>query len=122
MIECLRHLNLKDEIPGEEGRQYLSNKHPELWWATKQGRVIESERKKGTLSRPLANVENWMLHLEDSQNAQRLLDLGTPRQSYFVHVSIWLADLMLMRVVRYSGYDFNQIYGQTETVPWERSR
>ena len=118
ILECIKNLNVPDSIPEEKGREYLSNNHPELWWAAKQNRVQEDEKRKGTLSRPLANVENWLLHLDDSQNAGRLLGLGTPRQTYLVDVSIWLADLMLMRVVGYQGYYFNRLTFQVEPVPW----
>ena len=118
ILECIKNLNVPDRIPEERGREFLSNNHRELWWAAKQNRVQEDEKRKGTLSRPLANVENWLLHLDDSQNADRLLGLGTPRQTYLVDVSIWLADLMLMRVVEYQGYYFNRLTLQVEPVPW----
>ncbi len=116
MIECLRHLKVPDRIPDREGRRYLSEKHEELWSA--DNRVQEKEKRSGTLSRPLSNVQNWLLHLDDPRNATRLLGLGGPRQSYFVQVAIWLADLMVMRVVGYQGTYFNRLTRKAEAVPW----
>lgn len=117
MIECLRHLSVSDEIPDAEGKRFLSANHKELWSA-ENGVVQEPERRKGTLARPLANVQNWLLHLDDPGNSARLLGLGTPRQSYFVQVAIWLADLMAMRVAGYEGTYFNRLTGSVEAVPW----
>ena len=119
VVQCLKKLNLADRIPGARGRKRLSQEFSELW-RTREGDVKEEERKRGTLARPLSNVENWLLHLEDFENAKRLLGLGDQGQAYFVQVSIWLADLMLMRVVGYSGDYHNRLTGQTEPVPWER--
>lgn len=70
------------------------------------------------MSRPLANVENWLLHLDEPSNAERLLDLGTPVQQYMLEVSVWLADLMLMRMVDYNGWYFNRLSLDAEKVPW----
>ena len=117
MINCLGHLEVPDEIPDPEGRRYLSKNHQELWSA-RNGVVRESERRKGTLARPLANVQNWLLHLDDPSNSARLLELGSPRQSYFVEVTTWLADLMSMRAVGYEGTYFNRLTGSVEAVPW----
>lgn len=118
MIKCLKKLDLPDRIPDSTGRRYLSREFPELWMA-RNGAVQENERSKGTLSRPLANVENWLVHLENSKNAGKLLGLGTSRQSYFVEASIWLADLMLLRVLGYEGYYVDRLAGKVRRVPWK---
>ena len=119
MMKCIKRLSLADRIPDPKGRRYLSKGFPELWTARKGGAIQENERSKGTLSRPLANVENWLVHLENSQNAKKLLGLGTARQSYFVEASIWLADLMLLRVVGYEGYYLDRLTGKVREVPWK---
>ena len=120
MMKCIEHLRVPDRIPDPDGRKVLRRHHPELWSAGTgpKRRVQESERKKGQLSRPMANVQNWLLHMDDPQNASWILGLGTQSQQYFVEVSIWLADLMLMRVVGYEGSYFNRLSRKTESVPW----
>ena len=119
ILQCIKKLRVADRIPGKPAvREHLSENCPQLWWAVKQSRVVEEERAIGTLCRPLANVGNWLVHLDDFQNTRRLLDLGDARQDYFVDIAIWLADLMLMRVVGYDGYYSNRLTGQTEKVPW----
>lgn len=84
----------------------------------KKQQVLGDEKEKGTLDRPLANAENWMLHLEDSDNLRRLLSLPRSIQYYLVEVAIWLADLMVLRVVGYKGFYFNRLSRKTEIVPW----
>ena len=70
------------------------------------------------MSRPLANIDNWLLHLDDPLNAERLLGLRSHVQQYMVEVSIWLADLMLMKAVNYSGWYRNRLTSNVEKVPW----
>lgn len=120
MIECLRHLNVTDRIPDREGRRFLSEHHEELWSAANPAlsQELAQERVRGTLCRPLANVQNWLLHVDDPQNADRLLGLGRRSQGYFVQVAIWLADLMVMKVVGYEGTYLNRLSGNVEAVPW----
>ena len=117
MLECLRSLNVQNRLPVEESREYLSRSHRELW-ESKDGRVQEDERRKGALSRPMANMQNWLVHLEDGRSADRLLGLNGPTQNYFVQVATWLADLMLMKVVGYEGTYVNRLTGGVEAVPW----
>ena len=45
-----------------------------------------------------------------------LLSLPTPIQHYLVEVSIWLADLMLLKVVGYQGPYLNRLTGESEVV------
>ena len=118
MAQCLRNLSVPDRIPDKDGRDYVIKNFPELWVAGKTEAIQVKEQRKGTLSRPLANVQNWLVHPEEPRNAAHLLALGGPRQNYFVQVAIWLADLMLMRVVGYEGTYMNRLTGDTEVVPW----
>lgn len=67
---------------------------------------------------PLDNLQNWLLHLDNPQNASRLLGLSGTTQRYFVEVAAWLADLMLMKVVVYEGTYLNRLTGNVEAVPW----
>lgn len=116
--ECLRKIGVDDRLPlaDREDWDYVLQNHPELWWAKNSNKILEEE--KGTLSRPLANVENWLLHIDDPTNARMLLSLPGSLQEYLVEVSAWLADLMAMRVVGYRGRYFNRLTQATETVPW----
>ena len=118
MLRCLQEIGVPDRLPlaHREDWDYVVQNHPELWWAKKSRKILDDE--KGTLSRPLANVENWLLHIDDPTNAKMLLSLPTSVQQYLVEVSAWLADLMAMRVVGYHGCYFNRLTRTTEIVPW----
>ena len=118
MVQCTKELNIPDELPCKDVRDELKVKHVDLWWAVGQKCIQEGERTKGTLRRPVANVGNWLLHLDDPANAKRIISLHA-YQHYFVEVSIWLADLMLMKVVGHKGDYFNRLSRKTEKVPWE---
>lgn len=115
---CLKEIGVNDELPLESrnARDYILRNHPELWWGINRGDILKEE--KGTLSRAVANVENWLLHLDDPKNAAMLLELPGWVQQYLVEVSIWLADLMILRVVGYEGWFFNRLTRKTEVVPW----
>ena len=120
MRECLRTIGVDDKLPlaDREDWDYVVQNHPELWWAATSRKILEDE--KGTLSRPLANIENWLLHIDDPKNAKMLLSLPRSVQQYLVEVYAWLADLMVLRVVGYRGCYFNRLTGATENVPWAK--
>ena len=120
IARCLKEVGVVDRLPGldEANRDFAIRKHPELWYAKKNDRVVEDEKERATMSRPFANIENWLLHMDEPSNAKRLLSLGNPVQQYMVEISIWLADLMLLRVVGYNGWYRNRLSMQTERVPW----
>lgn len=120
MFKCLRKIGVDDKLPlsKREDWDYVIHNHPELWWGVKKGEILENE--KGTLSRPLANVENWLLHIDNPKNAKMLLSLPRSVQQCLVEVSIWLADLMALRVVGYNGSYLNRLTGVTEIVPWAK--
>ena len=123
VARCLSEVGVEDKLPGldQEHREFLVREHPELWWAWTSKRIVEEEKERTTMSRPFANVENWLLHMDERSNAERLLGLGSPLQRYMVQISIWLADLMLMKAVGYNGWFFNRLSMQTERVPWASS-
>ncbi len=120
IARCLKQVRVVDKLPGldKKNLDFAVHMHPELWWAWRKKRVVEEEKVRATMSRPLANIENWLLHMDEPSNAKRLLSLGTPVQQYMVDVSIWLADLMLMKVVGYNGWYFNRLSMEAERVPW----
>ena len=120
IARCLKEIHVADKLPGLDKLQadFIVREHPELWWAANQGHVLEDEWSRATMSRPLANIDNWLLHLDDPQNADRLLSLDTRIQHYLVEVSIWLADLMLMKFVGYNGWYFNRLSMAAAKVPW----
>ena len=117
---CLQKIGVDDKLPleGRYGADHLVQEHSKLWWGERRGKVLEEEF--GNLSRPLANVENWLLHMDDPKNAKMLLDLPVSVQQYFVEVSTWLADLMVLKVVGHRGWYFNRLTRETEVVPWEK--
>ena len=126
IARCLKKLNIPNRLPGIEGKEveFLIRERENLWWAGKPGErlIQEGERKKAIVSRPLANIENALLHIDDSENAKMLLGLGDQIQAYFVEVSVWLADLMLMKVVGYQGWYFDRLIRKTQRVPWADSQ
>lgn len=115
---CLKEIGVNDQLPlrDKDDRDWIVENHPELWWGVKRGQILEDE--KGTLSRPLANVENWLLHIDDPTNSRMLLGLPVSVQQYLVEVSTWLADLMVLKVVGYRGWYYNRLNRETEIVPW----
>lgn len=117
--KCLKEIGVDDKLPLESrnDRDYILTNHPELWWGINRGDIIEDE--KGSLSRAVANVENWLLHIDDPKNAAMLLGLPGWIQRYLVEVSIWLADLMILKVIGYEGWFFNRLTRETEVVPWK---
>ena len=121
MLKCLQEVNVADELPLKDFRDRIVKSHPELWRAGQVGKrqPKKDEMARGTLSRPLANVENWILHMDDPKNAECLLSLPGPIQAYFLQVAIWLADLMVLKAVTYQGSYFNRLTMGTESVPWD---
>ena len=126
IIECLDEIGVDEKLPIKARRDEIVQNHPELWRKLKEEKneqkvvVVEEERKKGTLSRPLANMTNWVLHIDNPTNAKALLSLPRNIQRHFVEVGIWLADLMVMKVVGYCGLYFNRLTMETEVVPWAK--
>ena len=118
MFQCVKELKILNKLPYDGVRDELKVNHVNLWWDRNRKCVQDDEREDGTLCRPVANLVNWLLHLDDPTNAERLNSLYA-YQYYFVEVSIWLADLMLMKVVGHKGDYFNRLSGKTEKVPWE---
>ena len=117
---CLKEIGVADRLPieSQDDRGFVLDHCPELWWGTTRAGILEHE--KGTLSRPLANVENWLLHMDNPRNAKMLLGLPVSVQQYLVEVSTWLADLMVLKVVGFRGWYFNRLTRQTELVPWAK--
>ena len=117
---CLKEIGVDDKLPlkSREERDFIQQNHPELWWGVKKGDVLEEE--KGTLSRAVANVQNWLLHIDDPGNASMLLGLPGSVQQYLVEVATWLADLLILKVVGYQGWYFNRLTGEAEVVPWAK--
>ena len=115
--KCLGKICVVDELPVriQDESDQLKQNHPELW-SLRNGKILKDEI--GTLSRPLANVENWLIHIDDPNNASRLLNLHSSVQHYFVEISIWLADLMILKVIGYRNKYFNRLTRKTEVVPW----
>ena len=108
MREALAQVKVSDRLPLKNWRAELTTNHTDLWRAANRERQVQQrEVQNATLSRPLANVENWLLHLDDPTNATYLLALPVPVQGYLLEVAIWLADLMVLRVIDYEGAYFN---------------
>ena len=118
--KCLKEVGVKNELPFDDWRRHIVDELPDLWWGVTKKQVLLDERELGTMDRPLANAENWMLHLEDTDNLRRLLSLPRSVRHYLVEVIIWLADLLVLKVVGYQGFYFNRLTSKTEIVPWRK--
>ena len=118
---CLKKVGIKDRLPflSYDEFERIVRSHPQLWWGTKSGKVLDD--KKGTLSFALANLQNWVIHLEDPKNTQRLFDLSQDVRRYLLEVSIWLADLMALKAIGYRGEYQNRLTGSVELVPWAQT-
>ena len=119
IARCLKEISVADKLP-HLAQQELNEvgKNAQLWRAAKSGVIQVQEQADRTLSRPLANMENWLLHVDDPDNARRLLTLPRWVQHYLLEVSMWLADLMMLKVVGYNDEYINKLAGKTESVPW----
>ena len=119
IARCLKEISVADKLPHLAERELDEvAKHVQLWRAAGSGAVQLQEQADRTLSRPLANMENWLVHLEDPDNARRLLTLPRGVQQYLLEVSMWLADVMMLKVVGYNDEYVNRLAGKTELVPW----
>ena len=118
ILACLQEIGVEDKLPLKDCRDNIVQHHPKLWWGQKQKKVLDD--KKGTMSHSLANVQNWLLHMEDPKNAKMLLSLPKSVQQYFVEVAIWLSDLMILKSIGYCGCYFNRLTAKTENVPWHK--
>ena len=73
ILSCLSEIDLEDELPLKDCRDFIIQHHPELWWGQRQQKVLVE--KKGNISHSLSNVMNWILHMDNPKNAERLLNL-----------------------------------------------
>ena len=117
--ESLREICVDDKFPvrSRDEFDYLKQNCPELW---RLGNGKFKETEKEMLSRPLVNVLNWLIHVDEPNNADRLLKLDGSIQHRFIEISTWLADLMILKVVGYQGKYFNRLTRKTEVVPWAK--
>lgn len=120
IASCLKLIGVEDKLPflSEGDFDEVVQTHPQLWWGNKSGKVLDD--MKGKLSFPLANLENWVLHLEDPRNTRMLFALPWSVRTYLLEVSIWLADLMALKAIGYSEEYQNRLTGNVELVPWAR--
>lgn len=124
MQKCLIQLCVVDKLPIDNAneRRSFAQRYPDLWRKRarngKAGEIQETERHQCTLSRPLINMTNWLLHIDEPPNARMLLNLPNAVQKYLVDISVWLSDLMLLKTIGYQGLYANRLTGQTESVPW----
>ena len=117
---CLKVVGVENKLPSLDKKEFdhVLQTHPQLWWGGEKKQVIED--KKGTLSYPLANMTNWILHIDDPDTARGLLTLPIAVQTYLLDVSMWLADLMMLKVIGYGNAYYNRFTRETEVVPWAK--
>ena len=118
--KCLKATGVKDVLPVLDADSLdVVKEQASLWEVGKQERRInEEERDRETLSRPLANIATWMAHFDDPEMAEKMMAIPNSVQQYLLEVSIWLADLMLLKVVGFNGRYFNRLTREVELVPW----
>ena len=118
MQACLRELAIDDVVPAEVDALDWLAEHYEWLWSYRHGEIDAEALKDRTLSRPLSNFQNWLVHFDETRNAKRILDTPRNVQVYLVEVAVWLADLMLLKGVGYKGCYFNRLNRRAEKVPW----
>ena len=69
----------------------------------------DSTGELGSSSRPPANIAAWQFHLQEADNARKLLNLPDDVQHYFVGFMTWLAELMTLRVNDCHGFSFDRL-------------
>ena len=104
--KCLKVIGIEDKIPlsSKDDRDWVVENCAQLWSKPRQDEILEDE--KGTLSRSLSNLENWLVHIDEPENADKLLNIPNSIQQLFVEVAAWLADLMVLKVLGYEGWYF----------------
>ena len=123
---CLKQLCVDDKLPmNNSHKQYrFAQRYPDLWRKRSKhgqvGEIQETERQQHTLSHPLTNMTNWLLHMDNASNAKMLLNMPNSIQKYLVDISVWLSDLMVLKAIGYEGFYANRLTGQTESVPWSK--
>ena len=118
MQACLRELAIDDVVPAEVDALDWLAKHCEWLWSYRNGEIDAEALKDRTLSRPLSNFQNWLVHFDEPRNAKQILDTPRNVQAYLVEVAVWLADLMLLKGIGYKGCYFNRLNRRAEKVPW----
>lgn len=119
---CLKYLGLRDKLPihAHFDPMQIVDLCPHLWWGETNNRV--QVNNIGNLSTPLKNIQNWMLHIDNPDDAKLLLEIPNEIQNYFLEVSTWLADLMFLKVLGYNGEYNNRLSMETCFVPWAKPK
>ena len=120
----LQKIKIPDTVPGgKRAVDELAEKCPWLWSKTKSdgSQIVQEDLKGRKLSRPLGNMMNWMVHIDDPKNAKKMDDTPWKVKRHLKEVTIWLSDLMLLHSAGYNGYYFNRITRRTELVPWAKT-
>ncbi len=126
MQRCLQQLCVVDKLPidNSHDQHNFAERYSDLWRKRgkngKLGDVQETAHQRCTLSHPITNMMNWLLHLDEAPNAEMLLDMPNAIQKYLVDVSVWLSDLMVLKTIGYQGLYFSRLTQQTEQVPWSK--
>ena len=118
MRACLGELAIDDVVPAETDDLEWLAKHCKWLWSNRNGDIDAEALKGRTLSRPLSNFQNWLVHFDEPRDAARILDTPRNVQAYLVEVAVWLADLMLLKGIGYRGCYFNRLNRRAEKVPW----
>lgn len=122
MSECLKLMGIPDVMPvGGREAALLREKHSWIWGRGRRGKLDREAIGTKCMSLPLANVRDKVIHIDEHDNALKIMDLPTPFQHLVVEVYMWLADLLMLKIVEYNGVYHNRINGRTEMVPWAPS-
>ena len=109
---CCETLHIEDVLPGWDDDADAPKELDWLWeWPKRQA-------KPGCLSRALANLRNKVVHIDEPKNARLVMKLPATVQRYLTEVVLWLAELMVLKLVGYGGAYYNRVSTRTEIVPW----
>ena len=110
---CCAELSIPDLDPWWDDNVEVPKEHHWLW-QDRGTRVAEL----GSLSRALANLRNALVHIDNDRHADRVMSLPSVVQQHLTESALWLAELLMLKVVGYDGAYYNRITMRTETVPW----
>lgn len=115
--DILDILGIDDKVAGSKDAY---KGYERLWSRSKRGGINQEALNERRLSTPIGNIADWIIHPEDPGNAEKLGGLGF-MQNLFLHKCLLLADLLVLKVIKYDGLYTNRSTGETVPVPWNRN-
>lgn len=113
---CCEALHVEDVLPGWDDNADAPKELEWLWGEPRR------QAKPGCLSTALANLRNKLTHIDEPKNARLVMKLPATTQRHLTEVALWLAELLMLKIVGYNGAYHDRLTMQTEIVPWATKR